>query len=450
MKTVKFIFLLLAFSLSSCEEYLDVKPEKSLAIPTDRLDNLLRLLDNTSVLNQEYPVAGEIASDNLYIRPTDWNALSDLTVKNAYAWERDVFNDHDRNDWAHPYTMVLYANLALEGTTKLVPSPQEQPQWNMIRGSALFFRAHAFYHLLQVFAKPYAEATAAQDPGIVLKRSTDINERSVRASVKESYEQVMADLREAADLLPEVPLYKTRPSKPAAFALLARTLLQMERYDEALTYADRALSLRGQLLDFNLLNPNAANPIPLFHAEVIFHSTMLALPGTFYPAGKVHPALLARYHPDDLRKTVLYRERGSGDIEYRGSASGTILLFNGIATDELYLIRAECLARLGQGDVAMAALNTLLEKRWKTGTFTPLEAADAGQALDLVLQERQKELPFRGLRWSDLRRLNRDSRYALTLTRELEGETVTLPPNDPRYVFPLPQKVIDISQMPQN
>lgn len=450
MKNIRFAFLLLAAFLFSCEDYLDVKPDRSLAIPADRLDNLLRLLDNTSVMNREYPLAGEAASDNLYIRPNDWHTLPDLTVKNVYAWERDVFNESDRNDWALSYNLVLYANVVLQGTGELSPAPQEQAQWNMIRGSALFFRAHAFYNLLQQFARPYSAATAAQDPGIVLKLNPDINERSTRSSVRDSYEQVLADLREAAELLPEAPAFKTRPSKPAAFALLARTLLQMERYPEALSYADRALSIRSGLLDFNQLNLQAANPIPQFNEEVIFHSTMFMLSGTFYPLGKVNPALYSLYEAEDLRQVAFYREYGPGDIGYRGSYSGSLLHFTGIATDELYLIRAECLARAGQPEAAMAALNTLLEKRWKTGTFLPLEAGDASQALTIILTERRKELAFRGLRWSDLRRLNKDSRYAVALTRELPDGTRTLTPGDSRYVFPLPQRVIDSSGMPQN
>ena len=49
---------------------------------------------------------------------------------------------------------------------------------------------------------------------------------------------------------------------------------------------------------------------------------------------------------------------------------------------------------------------------------------------------------MRGLRWTDLRRLNRDPRYAVTLTRSINGTTYMLPPNDARYVYPIPDAVI--------
>jgi hypothetical protein len=71
--------------------------------------------------------------------------------------------------------------------------------------------------------------------------------------------------------------------------------------------------------------------------------------------------------------------------------------YTGIATDEIYLIRAECLARSGNTSDALKDLNNLLAKRWKTGiTFTPIQATNADDALVKILAERKKELLFRG------------------------------------------------------
>jgi hypothetical protein len=50
----------------------------------------------------------------------------------------------------------------------------------------------------------------------------------------------------------------------------------------------------------------------------------------------------------------------------------------------------------------------------------------------------------------DLRRLNKDSRFAKTVLRKLYGITYLLPPNDNRYTFYIPQSVIDISGIQQN
>jgi hypothetical protein len=56
---------------------------------------------------------------------------------------------------------------------------------------------------------------------------------------------------------------------------------------------------------------------------------------------------------------------------------------------------------------------------------------------------------MRGLRWMDIKRLNKDG-AKITLTRNVEGNTYTLPPNDLRYALPIPEEVISLTGMPQN
>jgi hypothetical protein len=98
----------------------------------------------------------------------------------------------------------------------------------------------------------------------------------------------------------------------------------------------------------------------------------------------------------------------------------------------------------------MNNLNALLVKRWKTGTFIPLTASNTDDALNKILLERRKELCFRGIRWSDLKRLNKDLKYSKTLVRVLNGQTYTLLPNDPKYVLPIPDNEIRVSGIEQN
>jgi hypothetical protein len=99
----------------------------------------------------------------------------------------------------------------------------------------------------------------------------------------------------------------------------------------------------------------------------------------------------------------------------------------------------------------MQDLNTLLQKRFRSTGWTPLTAANSADALDKVLAERRKELPFTvNIRWTDLRRLNMDPVFAKTLIRRISGQTYTLLPGSPRYVFPIPDPEIRISGIEQN
>lgn len=119
------------------------------------------------------------------------------------------------------------------------------------------------------------------------------------------------------------------------------------------------------------------------------------------------------------------------------------------------MIRAECKARAEDVGGAMSDLNTLMRNRWdKNVTYVPFVAVNALDALKQVLNERRKELVFRGLRFADLRRLNSDSRFATTLTRKLTigglEQTYSLPPNDPRYTLLIPELVMQSTNMIQN
>jgi len=77
--------------------------------------------------------------------------------------------------------------------------------------------------------------------------------------------------------------------------------------------------------------------------------------------------------------------------------------------------------------------------------FNPVTAASAEDALDSVLVERRKELAFRGLRWSDLRRLNNEG-AGDTIYHGLNGQAHRLSPNSLNYVLPIPPDVLDFNK----
>jgi len=446
---MKNIILILLLALAACnkDNFLDAKPDQALVVPTS-LTDLQALLDNDIVMNGAssfglIPQLGETGSDNYYITDATYLTMKPL-YQHCYTWDKQVFNGEEIYDWDYPYRSVFYANVVLQGLANLTPAPEQQVGWNSEKGSALFYRAHMFYQLAQVFAPVYTAATATTDLGIPLKMDPDVSIPITRATVQQTYDQVINDLKAALPLLPVTPLYKTRPGKTAVYALLARVYQSMQDYNNAFLYSDSALQLQNTLTDYNTLNTTTNFPFTRYGPEVIFGANVLAVdivpikPGT---TARVDSTLYNSYAANDLRK-VLFFKNISGNITFLGSYDGSTVLFGGTATDEMYLVRAECNARNGNTAAAMADLNTLLKTRWKTGTFIPYTATGSADALNQVLTERRKELLMRGVRWTDLRRLNKESQFARTLTRITQGQTYTLPPNDPRYVYPIPDNVI--------
>lgn len=436
------VYLLLIILFSSCKKFLEERPNKQLVVPSTVKD-AQALLDYYTVMNTWYPPTGAMSDDDYYLADTYYNSATTLN-QNIYTWAKDIHND---NDWNFMYSVVLSSNLALETIDKI--------NADTVRGSALFFRANAFYQLAQYYAVPYDKSTASQLPGIPLRLTSNVTEPIARATLEDTYGKILSDLKMAVTLLPVINLPVSRPSKTAAYGLLARVYMAMEDYSQAGKYADSSLSLYNSLLNYNSIDPAAAVPFTQFNAEVIWHTTVLVSAPLSMTNWRLDSSLYTSYATNDLRRVLFFKSNGSGAATYytfKGNydASTSGAFFNGITTAEMYLVRAECAARRGDKDAAMSDLNTLLQKRWKTGTYALVTAVSADDALVKVLQERRKELVGRGLRWFDLRRLNRDSRFAKTLMRIVNGQQYLLAPNDPRYTFFIPQLVIDLNGLEQN
>jgi starch-binding outer membrane protein, SusD/RagB family len=446
--------------LYSCKkDFLEEKSDIALVVP-ESLDDMQAMMDNDRIMNGSslagvagpLPSLGDIAADNYYLTLDNFNSFPNEMQKQAYLWAKKVYSG-TVIDWNFGYRSIFYANNVLAGIAKIQRSAENTLQWENVKGSALFFRAHIFYHLAQVFAKTYDKTSSANDMGIPLRLSPDINEKSDRATNQRTYEQIIADLNEAVNLLPVNPKFKTRPSRPAAYALLARTYLVMEDYSKAKKYADSCLYFKNALMDFNnpgtpdYVNVISNTPFRQYNIEVIFSASVAAdvPPGPVYLTSRatIDSNLYNSYSINDLRKTAWFRATTPSGFRAKATYDGTNYAFAGIATDEVYLIRAECNARLNNVTEALNDLNALMIKRWKNnGSWVPFAASGSAEALNLILQERRKELVFRALRWTDLRRLNKQG-YNITLKRVLDGQTYILSAGDDRWVFPIPPDVID-------
>jgi hypothetical protein len=446
-KKIAFLFCcVLSMAAISCKKYLEEKPAASLVVPSS-LPDLQALLDYFPKMNTNDAGCGDAAADDYYLAHNDWLALSE-PLRRTYTWEKEGLFDASTNDWSRAYERVYFANTVLEAVEKMGVHAPGTAAGN-IKGQALLARARSFLQAVIIWSVAYDNNTAATDLGIPLRLTTDFNQPSVRSSVLQTYRQIIDDLQQALILLPVTPLHKMRPSRPAAYALLARTFLAMRQYGQAGLYADSCLQLYNSLIDFNSLNASATFPFSQFNAEVIFHSTMTTPASINNSRAKIDSLLYRSYAANDLRKLLYFRNNNNGSFAFKGSYDGTGLPFTGISVAEAYLTRAEASAREGKTSAAMNDLNTLLLKRWKTGTFVPFTAATAGQAVTLVLQERRKELLFRGTRWMDIKRLNREP-GAIVLVRNLNGTFFSLQPNSPRYALPIPDDIIDLSGMQQN
>lgn len=444
-----FVIITLSFAalfFGACDKYLDVQSNNKLVVPKE-LEDLQKLLDNVRVMNNNFCSRGEKACDDYYVPENNYKGLNDVE-KLDYIWEDSQYNFS--NDWSSMYNVVYIANLVLERLDKIERNEQNAAKWDGIKGAALFFRANSYLSLLWTYAKAYQQNTAETDLGIVLRETSDFNVKSVRASVEDSYKKVIADLETSISLLPLESDHVVQTSKPAVYGILARAHLSMRQYDLALKYADLYLQRRNELLDYNNSNEvklTAAFPFSLFNKETTFYMELKATILTNVYSN-IDSMLYRSYDPNDLRKQA-YFKLTANTINFKGQYSGSTLLFGGVTTDEMYLVRAECLARAGKLVEAQADLNKLLATRYKAGTYKPYLLTEAEEILELILNERRKELVYRGLRWMDIKRLNLEGQEII-LRRIVDGREYKLAPNENRYALPLPADVVRIAGIPQN
>jgi len=447
--------VLVLLGLGCKKNFLDAKPSSAILQPTT-LDDFQSLLENYN--GSTSPALATLSADEYdFISYATYQSSFTATERNAFIWAKDIYAGATNvADWNTPYTAVFYANNVLAGLDKIHNSETNTSRYNYLKGWALFQRAFAYYELVDNFSPVYDANSAATDLGVPIKLNPSIDDIQPRATVQKTYGQILSDLNIAIPLLvTNIPVAnREQPSKVAAHALLARIYISMRKYDLAEIQADSVLQLYNKLIDYNTISLTSAAPFTNTNDELIFYRTTVNYNTaiTFINSHvTISPDLLALYAPNDLRFNIDFVARPTGAIVSKRQYDGTTTLypFTGLATDEVYLIKAECAARRNDIPTALTYLNGLLIKRYVTNMFIPVVASTQADALNKVLLERQKELVWRNLRWDDIKRLNKEGAN-ITLTRLLNGQTYTLPPNDPRYVFPIPDNEIQLSGIPQN
>ncbi len=139
-------------------------------------------------------------------------------------------------------------------------------------------------------------------------------------------------------------------------------------------------------------------------------------------------------------------------IRFHAMTSGKHYML-GLTTPEMYLIKAECLARAGQTGQAAEVLKTLRRVRFTTQAV----ADDIGGSVQEVLDERTREM---GEIWRfyDIKRLNGAENAGLTVSRTVltdsadpgSGQTYVIQPDDPRWAMPIDRAQLILMGWEQN
>ncbi len=229
MKKITYLFsLIVLLSVCSCEKFLNTEPTDFLSpVNYFNKEEDINLAVN-SIYNSLYmqPIYGGVypgrmnmmADEGFHARGTE---LSGLRVYNYSTNDTDL-----ENFWQSCYTGISRANLVLENLDKPDMSDERRSQ---IKGEALFLRGYFYFLLVQNFGKVPIILSTTTSP-----ENTDVPQ----ASVKEVYDQVLADMEAAEPLVISIRDlgFGGKINQSAVRGILARVNLTMAGYplkDEA-------------------------------------------------------------------------------------------------------------------------------------------------------------------------------------------------------------------------
>lgn len=473
MKKIFTIIFIATVALSGCKDYLDVKP-KGYTIP-EFYEDYEKLLNSSSLyrVSSAYPVfltddaqAGEVKDPN---KSADYPSYA-LFKRNLYEFKPGrVFESAESDRFYEPaYEHIYVYNTVINNIEKV--KDRTVADRMQLKAEAQIGRAFEYLTIVNAYAAHYDPATAETDLGVPLVLTEDINAKYTRGTVAKVYRQIQKDLDEALPHLAVKTANNFHPTKSVGYAFLSRMYLYMGKYAEALKNANEALKLNSNLIDYSIYTNKKgtwgrvctiADQAVLFpDADKSKESVWIRFGASSY--GHVFTELYASkdlldvYQKDlpvnatDQRLKLFFCD---GQANFGGATTlfpgrklwAPYVEFNlGFSTPELYLVAAECEARVGSKDLALQHLNKLRDMRIVGNQ--PLVAASKDEALQLALEERRRETPYQGsTRLIDLKRLNKDPRFAKTVIHKNGTETYTLPANDKRYILPLPPNVLEFN-----
>lgn len=436
----------MVLGLSSCgEDYLETAPSNAVSEVSinSSLENLYITLNgiHKEMVSQEtgYQCLGgepgfmfcrDIEADDITWITNTWCKAAYL----GWTCNMNETSGYNAKYWQIYYQWILNANKILKGVEEAPKT--DEALYNQVKGEALCIRAWAHFNLVQLYAKRYAAGGNNSQPGIPY-RLTPATEEKARDSVEDVYKYINDDLDEACKLLAGVYPGYHHYSEMVAWGLKARVALAKQDYNNAATYAGKAIQFAeakgGELMNGDQLMNGFADICTKtkeamyaartpddktvyfysFYAYMSWNYSATAIRqgvkcinadtydtmsetdlrrAWFDPTGQASvPASTYVKQPYQNRKfTARSTANAVGDVAFMRLA-------------EMYLTQAEALARAGK----TAEAQTVFSKFQVTRDPSYVSKGNSGDALaEEIMNSRRVELWGEGFRFYDLKRLN--------------------------------------------
>lgn len=469
------ICIITVMILTSCKKYLDIKPKGSF-IPVTVAD-YDHLLDNSNAMEynfQDNNRGSLLSTLNDNVTLSEGQAKAGYILSNHpnigryYAFVfRQPYNDPMGADyfWSAGtfgvYPQISYFNNTIEGIRSVADkSAADEELAGRSTAQALVARAWCYFNANLVYGPAYKPGGNNNTRTLPYVISPDLGAPIPDLSTSEQVmTNVLNDLHAALPYLPDNASWPSRANKNTGLAMLAYFHLFTQKYDSVAYYANLAWTgaTAGNpakvIYDYNLFNwSNPANLVTSLIStpqdaflnavnsrEILFYRGTDAQIGQGTALSYPSNELIALFdQTNDLRFKYFYINAQGYKTTLGGGYDDGMRISNyrsirmkiteGFSYPEVLLMRAEGYARTNQLNLAIDDLNTLRKYRFKTGV-PELIAGTQDEVINMVLQERRRELPLGGIkRFMDLKRLVLDvgKPWAKTqITHTLGSQTYT-------------------------
>lgn len=356
----------------------------------------------------------DMYNDQLFYEVTYTNAQDPSSANNVWMWNS-------------LYRVINRANIVLEGLEPaLAEDVVTKEERDQFRGEMLFMRALTHHELLVLFARPYSDDPSAMGVPYRLFAVNDVSkvaeaEAVQRGAVGEGYQQLLADLDEAEQLMAESNEV-FRATKGAAIALKARVKLHQKDWEGVIAEHAKLTnySLTASVADpfsggetsdnvFSFQNSAASNPGVNGALPSMFGNPDLGARGLI----KISPLIWTSsfWHADDARRKLT----SSGELGVFTNKYTDPVTFSDptptIRFAEIVLAAAEANARLGMLEAGLTLMNSVRNRAVPaSASYTMGTIGNPEALLTAIWNEKRIELLAEGKRWGDIHRLSGEGR----------------------------------------
>lgn len=488
--------IVLAFSFTSCDDFLDVKPAGKLIPAEGDVVSYDRLLNNINTIryvfhnsnggsNLPYLTDDVQISDNQ--AEASWiDGHPNIDCYYSYIYQTPYANPavHDTYWNSGFYKAAQYFNSCIDGVKDVITKSTEAYGKEII-AQATVARAWGYFTAALAYGPVYKPNGDNSTKVLPYRTKSSITASMEDLStLQEIYDRVLSDIHSSLPYIPEQTASNTRFGKVQTYAFLAYYHLFTCKYDSVAYYANKSLEqaaanaggMENLFYDMNkfswaraelvLEDPDnrEGSRINTTEGEDAVTSTWMREIALYRQSANISGYKNA--YPSEEYKALFDTETDLRseyfifeNVGFKGTLAGTtydddrqvqayqdkIARTSGYTYPEILLMRAEGYARTGKTAEALADLNYLRKFRHKTGT-PDLTLSGADEIMNEIANERRREIHIGSYkRFADLKRYTNDAGKPWSkseISHTVQGTTYKASIDSEYFVLPISNEVL--------